>query len=547
MSEYDYYRKSAHPWGIAWPKLKYIIMDKSSMLVFRRELSKTMASTIPNQNNITEKELQLPYDQYLVPEHLFDGTNPLDNDLQSIEYDPFELFNKTPSQKRIDLPYADFATLDIKDNMAIVEFANKHGLLGIFFHRYYYLPLVYPADDYDAADTAKVKFEFRNTNDVKRRKIIHLSANNGLWFSKPANKEGLVPMSIKQINDDFFPFQLDPYEAVDLSLKYYDKLTPLLADKELEFPINWWYLYCEPLPLFIKEVERFKSIFTKLLELNEQKDEIERTRDLNYVLFHLRQNLETVHPVPKHSKDIKVKKGIKNFKDSLIDGWNFPSLLSAYYLMLYLQISGNRKSRLCARKRCRRPFFINRKDNLYCSDACQAAEKTQRQRDYLKELVQQEEDVRNQYLPEKIKYLLVMGLPEDALQTFSYSKVSVKRDKPFMRTVFAFYHGEYSKAKTVNAKKDEILQRFKQDGIFVIDAIDRNRSKEYSPATIKRLIKKVASKDTKIILVGVSEKANRYIQRSDYWVIDNINPYPDDIENGKLYESKLKILLEKYS
>ena len=543
MSEYYYYRESAYPWKITWPKLKYKIVDKDTMLSYRKILARFMADQIPHLKNIAEEELQLPYDQYLVPKHLFDGSNPLGNDFQPPVYDPFEIFNETPSNKRVDLPYADFSTLDVNDSEAIVNFANKHGLIGIFFHRYHYLPLVNPANGTDSNDTAEATFLFANKKNVKRKGKIHLPASRGLWFSKPVDKEGLIPMDIKQINDTFFPFQLDPYEAVDISLKYYDKLTPLPANLNFDTPINWWYIYCEPLPLFIREVERFKDTLFKLIELGEQQDEKERKRKLSHVLFHLKQNLEKVHPTPSYSNNVEVD---KSHKGGLTEGWNFPSLLSAYYLMLYLQISGNRESRLCARKRCNRPFFINRKDNYHCSDECQASEKTQRQRDKLKRLIKAEENTRNQYFPGQVKYLLVMGVPEIKEQLFSYQELQDKNSFPFIATVFAFYPNEYKKAEVVYDKMDEILHRFKRDGIFAIDAIERNRFKEYSPAKIKRLINNVANENTKIILVGITEGAHDYLQKSICGVIvGNIHPYPDDVKKGKEYMRNLKRLLKE--
>ncbi len=542
---YDYRRDTAFPWAIDWSVLKYKVVGRDKIIIRRKKQFEFLETSIPHLKNLPEKELQLPYEKYIVPELLLGSTNTdsLDDNYQpKTIYNPFDAFNKIPKRKRTDLPYADLFSLDVEDESAIIDFVNKHGLLGIFFHRYKNLPLVNIAEGYDENDTIKATFQFINEGVKGRNKKVELTADCGLWVGKPKDKEGLIPVSLKQINDTYFPFQFDPYDYGDFSLTYYGEIDFRLAIMDNKNPVDWWGFYCEPLPLFIKEAKMFKDISSTIHRLDELEDEVELKRYLSKIIFQLRKNLEDTHPTIKYNEDGEGKER-KNLQ-RLVNTWEFPSLISAYYLMLYLKISENRQTQLCARERCRRPFFKGRSDNYYCSETCQANEKSQRARDTSGGKIDYELYTRDLYLPKKVKYLLVMGLPLNEEMLFQYSDTGTYTNFPFVRTVFAFYPGEYKKSNEVIANREDILKRFKEDGIFVIDAVERNRFKEHAPSTIKRKIAEYVNKETIIFLVGISDKATKYLKERGYKIIHQKPiPYPDEKEKRKKYEERLKSIL----
>lgn len=63
---------------------------------------------------------------------------------------------------------------------------------------------------------------------------------------------------------------------------------------------------------------------------------------------------------------------------SLAFGWEFGSLLSTLYLMLFLDLTGGKLLRRCSNPLCGRFFVAARANNQYCSTVCQNRAKQQR-------------------------------------------------------------------------------------------------------------------------------------------------------------------------
>lgn len=81
----------------------------------------------------------------------------------------------------------------------------------------------------------------------------------------------------------------------------------------------------------------------------------------------------------------KVSPGIDFRKKSHDFEWNFPNLVSAFFLMLSLDIAADSFPQICANPLCSKYFTPDKRGTLYCSDACQNRAKQQRHRAKIKE------------------------------------------------------------------------------------------------------------------------------------------------------------------
>lgn len=384
MIFYDEEQKHAYPWEMAWPKMNYFIASSEYVFKLRRDI----ANRIPYLKKLTDKELKPQFDKYILPIPGHDN-NPIDM------YDPLSGFIEVPPPK--DPPYIELARLDLTDEQAITNFACQNGLLGILFHNYKYIPFTGPyiseiendqqSDKANKATQSKteeeidaylenVSFRFRKggiQSKDKRTVDIEPCFDDGLWFSYEEDGVSLIPMFIKQINDYFFPLCGDPYEPVNIITNPDGwKLLEHIAGQKESIPNDYWlYIYAEPLELFRKEAGLFIDTYRKAAEFDKaQKEKHKIDRDIASLFGDFNKNLKHIHPRPKFIKD----EGLLGYS------WEVPSLLSAYYLMLYLDITNNRVARFCAYRKCNRPFIAVRNHNIFCSPRCQDNTKKDRKR-----------------------------------------------------------------------------------------------------------------------------------------------------------------------
>ena len=95
---------------------------------------------------------------------------------------------------------------------------------------------------------------------------------------------------------------------------------------------------------------------------------IDAMLDNENMVIYFNRFLEGVHPVLRHDGEYTLT-------------WNFPSLLSAMYFMLALDLKDNITPTQCSNHLCGRYFVAKRKRALYCSDTCQNRAKQQRHRE----------------------------------------------------------------------------------------------------------------------------------------------------------------------
>ncbi len=125
------------------------------------------------------------------------------------------------------------------------------------------------------------------------------------------------------------------------------------------------------------------------------------------------------------------------------------------------------------------------------------------------------EEARNKYKPKDIKFLLIAESPPkyDSGRFFYFLNVK-DQDSLFlevMKVLYPSYFNEYTIPQIRN-KKGELLKEFKEDGFYLIDAVDMpmiKKSTSYKKGRIKEFltelkekIDKLINKETFIILIS---------------------------------------------
>ena len=120
------------------------------------------------------------------------------------------------------------------------------------------------------------------------------------------------------------------------------------------------------------------------------------------------------------------------------------------------------------------------------------------------------ESVRQRYMPNKVKYLLIAEAPPKAdSNRFFYCEDVRNGDTLFLETMKVLYPEECSYIKSVRHRKSQFLKRFQQDGFYLIDSIEipinkskkRGQISESLPFLIEK-IKSLVSEETNIILIS---------------------------------------------
>ena len=170
------------------------------------------------------------------------------------------------------------------------------------------------------------------------------------------------------------------------------------------------------------------------------------------------------------------------------------------------------------------------------------------------------EIARRKYKPEEIKYLLIAEAPPDEnSDRFFYFEDVKEKDSLFLETMKVLYPGDYTDPKTVRKKKKQFLNKFKENGFYLIDStnqpmpdLKRHHKIKLIKASLATLIKKVknlVNEDTKIILIAstVYEVCNEPLRN------ENINVINEEMINfpgtggQRKFREKMTRLLERHS
>lgn len=99
-------------------------------------------------------------------------------------------------------------------------------------------------------------------------------------------------------------------------------------------------------------------------------------------------------------------------------------------------------------------------------------------------------DARLKYKPQKIKILFVAEAPpKETSDRFFYYEVVAKGDSLFLEMMKVLYPKDFTVAKVVRLQKKIFLDKFKEDGYYLIDSTDtpmEHKSLTYKKKKSKR-------------------------------------------------------------
>lgn len=122
-------------------------------------------------------------------------------------------------------------------------------------------------------------------------------------------------------------------------------------------------------------------------------------------------------------------------------------------------------------------------------------------------------DARKKYKPNEIKILFVAEAPpKESSDRFFYFEEVKEGDSLFIETMKVLYPNEFTTTKMVRLQKKKFLEKFKDDGYYLIDSTDtpmEQNSRSYKKRkirealpTLKTKICELANAETKIILIS---------------------------------------------
>jgi len=121
------------------------------------------------------------------------------------------------------------------------------------------------------------------------------------------------------------------------------------------------------------------------------------------------------------------------------------------------------------------------------------------------------ETARRKYIPSNIKFLLVAEAPppENSRRFFYFENVSMG-DSLFLELMKVLYHSDSLKPQDVRRQKRRFLQRFRDDGFYLIDSSDtpiiestqKRHHIERALPSLRRKLLELAPDDVKIILIS---------------------------------------------
>lgn len=147
------------------------------------------------------------------------------------------------------------------------------------------------------------------------------------------------------------------------------------------------------------------------------------------------------------------------------------------------------------------------------------------------------EKARLNYKPNKVKTLLVAEAPPDNLDRFFYFENVKERDYLFLGITEALYpelKNDFIANGRMQEKKTDMLNKFKNDGYYLIDLSDspisllsNNDLETFVPNLIEK-VKKLADDNTNIILIkaNVYDLVYKVLKKLGFKVVDIRIPFP---------------------
>jgi hypothetical protein len=293
------------------------------------------------------------------------------------EYDPLAEAEAPEPARRRGVHLA-LANLDPRDDRAVQQFASRWGLLGLAYHRLllvrfedpdappdwrHSLQLVSPGLPFErfAPELFDALFGHRAVRGFAARwdqnsSIEELPATTHFSAYLPdlPGRPGTVTVTSERE-------RLRALFAVLLSDRLWDHLS-------------------EPLAEVRQAVERFQELYHYLVDWSSgasptylhQRIERDFAVELRQV-----QQVPVYQPESPRGPESRSTDPAERPSPPgrWVSGWSYPSLLSVAYTLLYRELVSGRYARFCANETCRRAFFGNRPDNIYCTERCRRAQK----------------------------------------------------------------------------------------------------------------------------------------------------------------------------
>lgn len=122
-------------------------------------------------------------------------------------------------------------------------------------------------------------------------------------------------------------------------------------------------------------------------------------------------------------------------------------------------------------------------------------------------------DARKKYKPNEIKILFVAEAPpKESSDRFFYFEEVKEGDSLFIETMKVLYPNDFTTTKIVRLQKKKFLEKFKNDGYYLIDSTDtpmEQNTQSYKKRKIREAlpnlrtkIRELANAETKIVLIS---------------------------------------------
>lgn len=150
------------------------------------------------------------------------------------------------------------------------------------------------------------------------------------------------------------------------------------------------------------------------------------------------------------------------------------------------------------------------------------------------------EKLRKSYLPNKIKVLFIAEAKPDADDRFFYYDKVKTHDYLYLHLMYALYDKTKDDVQYLRDHKAEFLNRFKEDGYYLVDAVDEIRSNPPSSkrtriiranavnkiSEIRELLAKHGDQNTKIVLVKATVFDALYdLMKEDFNIVNDFKIY----------------------
>lgn len=153
---------------------------------------------------------------------------------------------------------------------------------------------------------------------------------------------------------------------------------------------------------------------------------------------------------------------------------------------------------------------------------------------------------RNKYRPEPIRTLILTEAPPCALDRFFYFEDVKKQDSLFLEIMGVLYPREkeaYLSSGRQSVLKAELLERFRDDGFWMLDLCEIPTSIAYGPSVsdvqhLLNTLPQLITPDTPILIIkaNVFDLCFQTLKTSGYNVIDERLPFPGSGQQGVFRE-----------